>query len=250
MTANLLLPTAASEIPAERRGPAPPGRAGRIVAASRPKPEVPDGTLHGALRRSSAERAFGADGLRAALDDGRWIEPWSGVVLPCERAGDPLARAEAALLRAGPHAVLSGPTAVSMHGCTEAIADRTVHLAVPYDRQVRPVPDLAIKQTWIREADVIELDGLRVHALDVALAEMLCTGERRTALACLEQALAALGSAAVRFHAVVTEQVARRRDRRGTRRAAELLELARLNPSGAVPVVARIEAALPAGGGV
>ncbi|WP_243792036.1 hypothetical protein [Saccharopolyspora gloriosae] len=189
------------------------------------------------------------DGLRAVLDDGRWIEPWSGVVLPSERALDPLARADAALLRAGPHAVLNGPTAVAMHGCTEALGDSAVHVAVPYHRQPRAVPNLVVKQTWINEADVIELDGLRVYALDAALAEMLCTGERRTALACLEQALAVLGSAAVRFHAVVAEQVARRRDRRGTRRAAELLELARLGPSGAVPVVARIEAAVPAGDG-
>lgn len=221
--------------PARRRGRFEPGRGRR-----------PGASLHGALARSTAEEVFGADRVSAELDAGRWVEPWGGVLLPARRARDPLARAEAALLRAGPHAVLSGPTAVAMHGCTEAFDDEVVHVAVPYHRQPRSVPGLLIKQTCVRESEVLELDGLRVHALEVALVEMLCTGERRTALACLEQALAALGPAAERFHAVVAEQVHRRRDRRGTRRAAELLDLARLGPSGAVPVIARIEAAAPA----
>lgn len=194
----------------------------------------------------AAEQLLGADVLRAELAGGTWAEPWPGVVLPATFARSPLAVAEAALLRAGPHAVLSGPTAAAMHGCTAADGE-TVHVTVPYDRQPRPVPGLVIRQSWVRESDVLELDGLRVHALENALAELLCTGPARTALACLEQAMEVLGDAGLRFRAVVAERVHRRNDRRGTRRAAELLDLARNRPVGEPPVAARIEAAVAGG---
>ncbi|MFR9731090.1 hypothetical protein ACL03H_17840 [Saccharopolyspora sp. MS10] len=257
MSANLL--TSTRPAPADAvRAPAPTAPRGappldtRALepppATARPGPDAPPSSMHGALTRCAAERAFGAEELSAALDGGSWTEPWPGVVLPASKARDPLARAEAALLRAGPHSVLSGPTAAAMHGCTEA-DDRLVHVAVPYHRQPRAVPRLVVRQSWIREADVVELDGLRVHALDVALTEMLCTGDGRTALACLEQALAVLGDSAPHFRAVVAERLARRRDRRGTRRAGELVELARLGPTRAAPVVARVEAAPPGRGG-
>ncbi|MEU6130254.1 hypothetical protein ABZ805_13875 [Saccharopolyspora sp. NPDC047091] len=255
MTANLRTATrggsaapAATDRATERPDPVGPRAAPAQRHRGRFAPSCgrrPGASRHGALTRPVAEELLGADGLSAELDAGRWVEPWGGVVLPARRARDPLARAEAALLRAGPHAVLTGPTAAAMHGCTEAFDEAAVHLAVPYHRQPRSVRGLSIKQMCLRESEVLELDGLRVHALEIALVEMLCTGERRTALACLEQALAALGPAAARFHAVVAEQVDRRRDRRGTRRACELLDLARLGPSGAIPVIARIEAAAP-----
>lgn len=154
------------------------------------------------------------------------MQLWWGVVVPEHRVRDPLTRAAAALLRAGPAAVLAGPTAAAMHGCTAADGD-TLHVAVPYDRQVRSCPGLAVRQAWVRESDVVELDGLRVQALDVALAELLCTGPQRMALASLEQALGHFPAAAAEeLRGLVGERVARRRDRRGTRRATGLLELA------------------------
>ncbi|WP_207954349.1 hypothetical protein [Saccharopolyspora elongata] len=191
----------------------------------------PQSSLHGAMTRRDAEQALGRAEVAAGLAAGDWVEPWYGVVVPATRVHDPLTRAAAALLRAGPHAVLSGATAVAMHGCDLA-ADGMVHVTIPYDRELRSQPDLVIHQAWVRECDVVELDGLRTQALDVAICELLCTGEQRSALDCLEQALAQLGEAAERFRALVAERLARRRDRRGTRRATALLQLAWSRPRG------------------
>lgn len=237
---------AAPKSPASDNSARPPEPECRCDRCARPRDPVPPGSRHGALTTPAAEQVLGAAELRAELAAGTWAEPWPGVVLPASLAAEPLARAEAALLRAGPHAVLSGPTAVAMHGCTAAEAE-TVHVTVPYDRQPRPAPELVVRQAWVREPDVLELDGLRVHALEVALAELLCSGPPRTALACLEQAMDVLGGAALRFRAAVAEQVHRRNDRRGTRRAADLLDLAGNRPSAAAPVAARIEAAVSGG---
>ncbi|WP_460961430.1 hypothetical protein [Parasphingorhabdus pacifica] len=157
-------------------------------------------------------------------------EPWRGVVVAGSREHDPLTRAAAALIRSGPSAVLSGPTAVAMHGCAAAEGP-SVHVTVPYDRQVRALPGLVITQAWIRESDVVLLNGLRAQALDVAITELLCTGPQRVALACLEQALVDLGAAGGRFRAMVGERLDRRVDRRGTRQGSALLGLARADPS-------------------
>lgn len=169
---------------------------------------------------------FGLAEFAALLEAGDWVELWPGVVVPAPRQRDPLARAAAALLRAGTGAVLSGPTAAAMHGCSAATGP-TTHVTVPYDRQVRSSDGLSVRQAWIRECDVVELAGLRVLALDVVLTELLCTGPHRLALACLEQALGRFDErSAEHFRGLVRERIARRRDRRGTRQAVGLLELA------------------------
>ena len=135
--------------------------------------------------------------------------------------------------------MLSGATAAAMHGCTAA-TDEIVHVTIPYYQEKRSSPGLVIHQSWIREGDVVELDGLRVHALDVAIADLLCSGPQRMALACLEQALAELGDAAPHFRCLVEERLARRRDRRGTRQAAGLLGLAWSRPPAASGALAQI----------
>lgn len=133
--------------------------------------------------------------------------------------------------------MLSAGTAVAMHGCSAA-DDLVVEVTVPYDRQVRSRPGLVVHQGHVAESDVVELDGLRTQALDVALAELLCRGSsQRRAMTCLHQAMAqadaverdgrGAGHGAESLRAMVAERVARRRDRRGTRRAAAVLELAR-----------------------
>lgn len=196
--------------------------------------EWPPSARHGAMTCPDAERLLGAAELEAGLADGEWVQPWHGVVVPAARAGDPVTRAAAALLRAGPYAVLSGPTAVAMHGCGPA--DEVVDVTIPYGREVRSQPDLTIHQAWIRECDVVELDGLRTQALDFAITDLLCTGDQRQALDCLEQALGRLGERAESFRALVAERIARRRDRRGTRRASALLGLAWAKPRSALAV--------------
>lgn len=188
--------------------------------------------LHGALTRRDAERLIGADELARAVRDGAWCEPWTGVVVPERRAQDPRTRAAAALLRTGPHSVLSGTTAAAMHGCAAA-TDPVLHVTVPYDRELRSMPGLAVHNAWIRERDVVELDGLRCQALDVALCDLLCTGPRRTALACLEQSLQNFADHAEQLRALVSRRLAERCDRRGTRRGADLLALAWSAPIGA-----------------
>ncbi|MER7013933.1 hypothetical protein ABT324_21145 [Saccharopolyspora sp. NPDC000359] len=193
-----------------------------------PVVEWPPSARHGAMTWLDAERLLGPAGLAAGLADGEWVRPWHGVVVPAARAHDPRTRAAAALLRAGPHSVLSGPTAVAMHGCGPV--DEVVDVTIPYDRELRSQPDLAVHQAWVRECDVVELDGLRTQALDFAITELLCTGDQRQALDCLEQALGRLGEQAERFRALVGERIARRRDRRGTRRASALLGLAWAKP--------------------
>ncbi|RRO13245.1 hypothetical protein EIL87_24155 [Saccharopolyspora rhizosphaerae] len=188
------------------------------------------------MPRDDAERLLGRTELADSLEAGEWVQPWSGVVLPADLVRDPKARAAAALLRAGDRGVISGPTAVAMHGCGPA--EDAVHVTVPYDRDLRSQDDLVVHHAWLRESDVIELDGLRVLALDVALADVLCTGPQRRALDCLERALGRLGSSAEHFRALVGERLTRRRDRRGTRTAFALLEIAWARPgeiAGAVP---------------
>lgn len=180
-----------------------------------------------ALSRSCAERLLGPAGVEEALGSREWVELWPGVMVPGRDLHEPATRGAAALLRAGPSAVLSGMTAAALHGCTAAVVP-VIQVTIPYDRQLRSRPGLAVRQASIRESEVAELDGLRVHVLDVALAELLCTGPQRSALACLEQALDRLTPAgAEHLRGLVVERVARRSDRRGTRRAAALLELAR-----------------------
>lgn len=175
--------------------------------------------------------------MRHALATGDWVELWPGVVVPGGDVHDPMTRGAAALLRAGPSAVLSAGTAVAMHGCSAAEA-LAVEVTVPYDRQVRSRPGFVVHQGRVAESDVVELDGLRTQALDVALAELLCRGDsQRRALSCLHQAMKQAdeverdvrgsGHGAESLRAMVAERVARRRDRRGTRRAAAVLELAR-----------------------
>lgn len=180
---------------------------------------------HGAITFSAAERALGKASITTELHEQRWVESWPGVLVHHGRVGDPLTRASAALLRCGPSAVLCGPTAAAMHGCTAA-ASSIISVLIPYDQQRRSLPGLAVQQGWIHESDVIELDDLRVLALDVALSELLCTGPQRMALACVEQALHTAGRRGEQFRSLIGHRVARRRDRRGTRQATGLLELA------------------------
>ncbi|WP_433870057.1 hypothetical protein [Saccharopolyspora sp. CA-218241] len=196
--------------------PLPPG-------APDPPPRLPPGR-HGAVLRSAAVAALGVDEVLAGLDDGRWVELWKGVLVPAERVDAPITRGSAALLRAGPEAVLSGLTALAAHGC--APPGRVVHLTLPYGHDLRRGKDLVLHHRAIRETEVVELDGLRVEALDVALAEQLCRGPGRLVLDCLERAMREVGASAERFRESVRHRLNRRNDRRGTRRALELLDLA------------------------
>ncbi|NHD19066.1 MULTISPECIES: hypothetical protein [Actinopolyspora] len=202
-------------------------RIGRVRQLSRGPGDPGEAVPTASTVRQARDRLGGRDRLLAALESGSLVQLWSGVVVPAELAHDPVTRAEAALLRAGSGAVLSGTTALAMHGC-RAADSRTTHVTVPYHRQLRRESGLVVRQGRVREREVVELDGLRAQVLDVALTEVLCTAEEQLAVACLRQATALpdveLGRG---LWAMVEQRLVRRSDRRGTRRARSLLEAVR-----------------------
>ncbi|QGK71358.1 hypothetical protein GIY23_19180 [Allosaccharopolyspora coralli] len=204
-----------------------------------PSAAHPCAALFGVLTREAVRRDSGVGAEQAMLADPAWTELWPGVLVPTRDRDDPRTRAAAGLLRCGPQSVLCGFTALAMHGC-RSIDSARVHVLVPYDRQHRSRTGLVVHQGWVREAEVQELDGLRVQALDVALTDVLCAGESRAALACLEDAFTLLPPEGVsRLRAAVRHRIAQRRDRRGTRQASGLLALAWVPGSTAADILAR-----------
>ncbi|WP_051772789.1 DUF559 domain-containing protein [Saccharothrix sp. NRRL B-16314] len=188
--------------------------------------ELPPG-LHGAYPRTRLHHHLGLQGLRRALNDGHLVNYCRTVVIRRDRMTNLHTRAAAALLMAGPDAVLTNHTAVWLHGCTAAETNR-VHVLLDYDRRLRPRPDLVVHYYQYDPADVVKVDGLRLMALDYALADLLCRGRHRsTALACADQALAALPpQQRAEFKADLAVRIATRRDFRGKRQGVFLLDLA------------------------
>jgi Protein of unknown function (DUF559) len=181
-------------------------------------------TLHHARRRTDLAAELGEHSLRAALCNGTFMQLWPGVVVPRARALELPTRAAAALLFVGKGGVLSGPTAARLYGCTAA-TDTDIHVTLPYSRWARRRPGLVVHHDRFAEADVGELLGMPVLALDLVIAELLCTAPRRLALACADQALALAGPDRD-FLGAVEDRLVQRDDRRGTVRGAVLLGLA------------------------
>lgn len=180
---------------------------------------------HGAARRDHAAAVLGRYAVESALRDGALAQPWRGVVVDARRALDPTTRAAAARLVCGPDAVLARQTAAALHGCTAA-ATRDVHVLLPYSKWARSKPGLIVHHDRFSLCDVVVLHGLPVTALDLTIAELLCTERRWVALASLDQVL--LGRSdrdAAEFVADVDVRLAARDDRRGVRIADALLAL-------------------------
>lgn len=169
---------------------------------------------------------MGQRAVREALASGLLAQPWRGVVVRSRDALSLRTRAEGALLAVGRPAVLSGPTSLALHGISAAeCAD--IHVTVPYERRVKSKPGLVVHQGHHRLADVIELDGLATFPIDLALAEFLCDGDRRTAFAALDECLRELPPDHDRkLRENIRDRLDDRRDRRGIHRALTLLELA------------------------
>ncbi|ASU77566.1 hypothetical protein CDG81_03730 [Actinopolyspora erythraea] len=200
------------------------GKAERILPRHRCDPELLRAVrAAGALPRKSIRARFGQRRLSAALAGGELAAPWPGVLVPAESLHEPRTRALAALTWGAPGAVLSGPTALAVHGCAPVPSE--THITVFHDRRPPRGSRLVVRQSRVRESEVVELDGLRTQVLDVALAEVLCTaGDATFASACLRRALSALTPAAAeQLGELVRGRVAARADRRGTRRALALL---------------------------
>ncbi|HKS47941.1 MAG TPA: DUF559 domain-containing protein [Amycolatopsis sp.] len=135
-------------------------------------------------------------------------------------------RAAASLLYAGSEAVLSGHSALVAHGCSAA-DPAPIHVLVPYHRNLGSRPGLLVHNGRFEWQDVTEIAGLRVLAVDVALAEVLCRGDRRSGIACADQALALLPeNERAEFRAWTAERIRTRDDPRGKLRGVALLDLA------------------------
>ncbi len=105
--------------------------------------------------------------------------------------------------------------------------DTSIHVTVPYARRNKPKPGLVIHHADFRPSDVVELDGLTTFSLDLALADFLCDGDKRTAIAALDEAMHGLAPDHVRaLRENVRDRIMDRRDRRGIHRALLLLDLA------------------------
>jgi len=156
--------------------------------------------------------------VRTAIDSGELVVAGRFVLVERARQLDLRTRAAAALLMVNGPALITTHTAALLHGCTAADASET-HVLVPYERPIRRSPGVVFHQGSFEEQDVVRLDGLRVHLLECALADLLCRARRRTALACFDQALA-MTEVADRgeFRAEVLHRILRRPDPRGRRR--------------------------------
>ncbi|MEV4312746.1 DUF559 domain-containing protein [Actinocrispum sp. NPDC049592] len=182
--------------------------------------------MHGAHLIQDLARSRGESQLKSDLAERHLIHFSRSVVVERDRSADLLTRAAASILTTGPTAVLTSHTAVRLHGC-EAADQAPVHVVVPYRRKVRSKPDMIVHHSAWSVRDVVSVHGLPVLALEHALAEMLCRARSSTAFACLEQALAMRPADSRRaFVGLVADCVLSRADRRGSRRAASLLELA------------------------
>jgi hypothetical protein len=189
--------------------------------------DIPDGAggMHGAYTYQYARATVGEYQLRIAVEAGELIGFGRGVLLDTRRVHDLRTRCAGALLLT--NGVLVAPTAAALHGCTAAFGF-PVHVRVPYSRRLRSRGGLVVHQgDELPDTDVTMIDGLRVLAADLAIADLLCTAPRRTALACADQILRPLRPEdRAGFVQDVAQRLAVRTDRRGTRRAAEILALA------------------------
>lgn len=181
---------------------------------------------HGALSRRRTVAVMGTYRARHAQETGVLTAPWPGVLVPGDRADDPLTLAAAALEYAGPTAVLFGTTAAHLHGCASAAA-LPVQLLVPYEHHLRTRPGLVVHNGPLPDDDRTEVRGLPVLRLGRAVADVLCRERPDTALAIADEALARVGAAdRERFRREVAERLRVRSDPRGTVRGARLLALA------------------------
>ncbi|HEV2783103.1 MAG TPA: hypothetical protein VGX25_27290 [Actinophytocola sp.] len=191
--------------------------------------DLPAG-LHGVFRRNDLIFRLGLPAVRELLRAGRLVRYSRTVLIDRGRLLTLPTRAAAALLHVGPRSALTSHTAALLFGCSAADAT-TIHVVCADDRKLTPRQGLALSRGFFDEDEVLELDGLRTLGLEITIAEMLCTAARPVALACTDQALAALDPPfRANFRAEVAMRLRTRADLRGIRRGEALLGLASGRP--------------------
>lgn len=183
--------------------------------------------LHGAISRQEAIGRFGFQEVRRWQESGRWHSPWEGVLVDATRASNPLTVVAAAVLfAAADGVVLAGPTAAHLHGC-RSVEPLPVHLAVPYGHWLRTRPGLVVHNGRMLDADREMRHGLPVLCLERLLTDMLCRSSPTEALAVTDEVLAMVGPERCEaYRATIARKIEQRCDPRGTRRGAQLLDLA------------------------
>jgi hypothetical protein len=181
--------------------------------------------LHGAHLRADLIERLGRRRLANAITSGELHPLWRGVVVDSSKLLDPWTRAAAALLTAGPRAVIAGVTAAVLHGC-RAVDSPVTFILVPYGCETRSRDGLVVHHGRSFAGDAVELDGVRVLPLDRVIADLLCTLASRDALAVTDEALRLAKPDHELFRRQVGERLRKRDDPRGTVRGAGLLDLA------------------------
>jgi len=184
------------------------------------------GGLHGAILRTELQRQISVRKLRGEVASGLLIPYGRNVLVDHARAAEFNTRAAAAMLHAGPEAVLTDHSAARLYGCAAADA-APIHVLMPYERHLRSRPGLTVHNGRFTAADVEVVQGIRVLRLESSLAALICRARPRAALACLDQALAMVPpEQRLTVRAQIAEKVIERPDPRGRVQATQLLELA------------------------
>lgn len=180
--------------------------------------------LHGAYRRADLLRECGRKRLDHALRVGVLRPLWSGVVVDADRLVDVQTRAAAALLTTNRDAVICGPTAALLHGCT-ALSSADTHVLVPYSRNPKKRPGLVVHHGSFYKDQITVLDGLRLLSLPQVIADLLCLAAPADALAVGDEALRMAEPHSDKFRAAVVDRIRARPDPRGSVRGAFLWQL-------------------------
>ena len=97
-------------------------------------------------RRQALRAGLTRSAIGTRIGTGRWQRIYPGVLATFSGEPGREALLWAAVLRAGPGAALSHETAAELHGLARKPA-QLIHLTVPADRRVEPVPGLAIHRS-------------------------------------------------------------------------------------------------------
>ncbi|MCE3550106.1 DUF559 domain-containing protein [Pseudonocardia sp. RS11V-5] len=180
----------------------------------------------GACLRSVLVDAVGEYRVRRAVSTGEALVPWPGVLADPACATDSLTMVAAAWLAVGGGAVVAGPSAAHLHGCT-ALPPQPVHLVVPYETRRRTRPGLVVHNGPDLAGDHVVVRGLPTLRLERVVTDLLCTAAPWHALAVADEALALVPKAeTAEFRADVRARLRARSDPRGTLIGARLFDLA------------------------